>query len=99
MYQTSPTTGFTGAVSCAYLRKPPPVILPVTARSAPTVAEPITPKLASELIPLFSIINPPILAEVVFRLPAVTVIPAVLRKPSLMVVVRAVRYAVTLALE
>ena len=74
-------------------------MFPVTAKSPPTVPAPITAKLARELSPPFSIINPPTLADVVFKLPAVTVIPAVLRKPSLMVVVRAVRYAVTFAFE
>ena len=66
-------------------------MLPVTARSAPMVAAPTTPKLASCPIPPDSMITPPMLADVVLKLPAVTVIPAVLRKPSLMVVVRAVR--------
>ena len=91
LYHTSPTTGLAGADVCAYLRKPPPVIFPVTARSAPIVAAPTTPRLASEPNPPFSIIKPPMLADVVFKLPAVTVMPAVLKKPSLIVVVRAVR--------
>ena len=99
MYQTSPTTGLAGADVCAYLRRPPAVILPVIATSPPMVAAPTTPKLANWLMLLFSMINPPMLADVVLRLPAVTVSPAVLKNPSLMVVVRAVRYAVTLAFE
>ena len=91
MYHRSPTTGLTGAVVLCDLRIPPPVMLPVTARSAPIVAPPITFKLASEPMPPDSIITPPILADVVLRLPAVTVMLAAEKKPSLMVVVRAVR--------
>ena len=91
MYHKSPTTGLTGALELVVLRIPPPVTLPVMATSPPMVAPPITFKLASDPIPPASIMTPPMLADVVLKLPAVTVIPAVLKKPSLMVVVRAVR--------
>ena len=61
------------------------------AKSPPTVPAPITASDANEPMPPDSITTPPMLADVVFKLPAVTVMPAVLKKPSLIVVVRAVR--------
>ena len=58
----SPTIGFTGAVELVVLRIPPPVTLPVIATSPPIVAEPITPKLASEPKPPLIISSPPMRA-------------------------------------
>ena len=64
MYHTSPSTGFAGALICAYLRRPPPVMLPVTARSPPIVAAPITLILATDPNEPFSIVSPPTTARV-----------------------------------
>ena len=83
LYHTSPTTGLAGAEVCAYLRKPPAVILPVIATSPPMVAEPTTPKLAKLANPPLVISSPPILAYVPCdtMLPFVAICPAVAVMP------------------
>ena len=66
-----------GVLACVYFLRPPPVMLPVIAKSPPKVPEPITFRLARLLIPPFSMVKPPItaLAPDATMLPAVTLNP------------------------
>ena len=88
MYQTSPTTGLAGTPACAYLRRPPAVILPVIATSPPNVAPAITAKLATLPKAPFSIVRPPTTA----RVPLLIMLPT-LSTPDVALMPPALRYA------
>ena len=76
-------------------------MLPVMAKSPPTVPAPITAKLARELIPPFSIVSPPTTAfwPLAVMLPFKNDTPAVLKYVPLVVMLPASLIATVLAVR